>query len=360
MPRVPAGLDTVIARCLAKDPAGRPATYGALDEALRPFSSEAPIPASVPLRFAAGAIDYLTLLPVAGAVAFGGFRPSAPGQAWAFAAALLYFSVLEGLWGASLGKRCCGVRLARSGDWRPPGVTRAATRAVVYLLAWHASAIAVWLWARSGSGHAAAEGLALLLSYALVVVLFVPARRRNGFASLCDLLTATRVVQRPPPDPPRGTEMELPMAHADTGAFGPFSVLGELGPVDAGRLLVVYDPALKRRVWIHQLDHGVPSVSLSRRQLARPGRLRWLTGIRTATSGWDAYRGARRRPPPAGFRNRAAVARRQALDGGAGCRVEAGLSTGTLPPLSLDCVWVTRRGSRELLHFALGCRKRRD
>ena len=353
-PRVPAGLDTVIGRCLAKDPGGRPATYGSLDEALRPFSTEAPIPASVPLRFAAGAIDHLALLPVISAVAFGAFRPSVAGRAWAFAAALLYFSVLEGFWGASLGKRCCGVRLARSGGWHAPGITRAGARAVLYLAAWHASAVAVWLWARSGSGHAAAEGLALLLSYALVVVLFVPTRRQNGFASLCDWLTATRVVQRPPRDFPRGTAMELPMAHAATGAFGPFSVLGELGPVDGGRLLVAYDAALKRRVWIHQLDPGVPPVSSSRRRLARLGRLRWLTGIRTTTSGWDAYEA----PDGAPLRHVAATGQPwhavKHWMAALAAEVEAGLNTGTLPPLSLDRVWVTSRGSVKLLDFTLG------
>ena len=57
--------------CCAASPrtaTARPATYAALDEALRPFGSTAPTPATLGLRFLAGAIDWtilsLPLLPV--------------------------------------------------------------------------------------------------------------------------------------------------------------------------------------------------------------------------------------------------------------------------------------------------------
>jgi spore coat polysaccharide biosynthesis predicted glycosyltransferase SpsG len=66
-------------------------------------------------------------------------------------------------------------------------------------------------------------------------------------------------------------------------------VVGELGVADRGRVLVAYDPALKRQVWIHQVPAGSPAVPFTRRQLARPARLRWLTGVRTEAFGWDAY-----------------------------------------------------------------------
>ena len=75
----------------------------------------------------------------------------------------------------------------------------------------------------------------------------------------------------------------------DVQAFGPYRVLGELAALHSGRLLLGYDEALRRRVWIHATT-GVPAVSLPRRQLARRGRLRWLTGARVGSDGWDAYR----------------------------------------------------------------------
>ena len=60
-PRVPRGLATIVLRCLAKNRESRPATYAALDEALRPFGSTAPTPATIGLRFVAGVIDMIIL-----------------------------------------------------------------------------------------------------------------------------------------------------------------------------------------------------------------------------------------------------------------------------------------------------------
>ena len=57
MPRVPRGLADVVLSCLAKDAADRPADYAALNDALRPFSSATPAPATLGLRLIAGAID---------------------------------------------------------------------------------------------------------------------------------------------------------------------------------------------------------------------------------------------------------------------------------------------------------------
>jgi hypothetical protein len=53
----------VIARCLAKEPEGRYADYAALRDALLPFSSVVPEPATQAQRGAAGWIDYLSGVP---------------------------------------------------------------------------------------------------------------------------------------------------------------------------------------------------------------------------------------------------------------------------------------------------------
>ena len=48
-----------MARCLAKEPRGRFANYAVLRDALLPFSSKEPAPASMTVRASAGWIDYL-------------------------------------------------------------------------------------------------------------------------------------------------------------------------------------------------------------------------------------------------------------------------------------------------------------
>ncbi|MHC4992350.1 MAG: serine/threonine-protein kinase [Planctomycetota bacterium] len=56
---VPPRLDRVVDRCLSKEPDGRYADYTALRNALLPFSSREPEPASMLLRVSTGWIDYL-------------------------------------------------------------------------------------------------------------------------------------------------------------------------------------------------------------------------------------------------------------------------------------------------------------
>ena len=115
-PAVPRGLAAVVLRCLAKDRTLRPATYAALHDALRPFSSAAPTPATIGSRFIAGAIDQvilgvpLILLNVSRIAC----RPDhSPPPWWVVIAIVMwiaYFGISEGMWGASIGKRLMRLR----------------------------------------------------------------------------------------------------------------------------------------------------------------------------------------------------------------------------------------------------------
>ena len=230
-PTVPGGLDRIAARCLAKEPAARPADYASLHHALRPFSTEAPVPASRPLRFAAGAIDHVVLLPVAGPVAFGAYQPSLGWQAVGFVGWVVYFAILEGLWGASAGKWLCGLRVARATGPGAVGLGRALTRAVIYALVWHAPAVALFLIDRSdwsGGPAAVARLVGLSMPYLLLAMLFSPARR-NRLASVYDRLTSTSVVLHDVRTASSIVDVEEPARPVnDLPDFGPYRVVGVL------------------------------------------------------------------------------------------------------------------------------------
>ena len=355
-PAVPAGLDRIVVRCLAKEPEDRPPDYASLHHALRPFSTEALVPAERPLRFAAGAIDHLVLFPVAGAVAFGAYPSSLGWQAASFVAWVIYFAILEGIWGASVGKWVCGLRVAKATGLGAVGVGRALTRAVIYTLVWHAPAVALSVLDRSdwsGGPAAAARLLFLSMPYLLLAILFNPARR-NRLASVCDRLTATSVVVN-------GVRTVVPSVDVEERArrvddlpdVGPYHVVGVLSTTGLGQVLVAYDDALRRRVWIHATT-GVPAVSLTRCQLARTGRLRWLTGARVGNVGWDAYEA----PGGAALRHIAEtpqpwqLVKRWLIQ--LAREIDEGVADGTLESLALDRVWITRRGEAILLDYGIG------
>jgi hypothetical protein len=144
---LPPGLERVVSRCLAKEPAGRYADYPALRNALLPFSSREAEPASMLVRASAGWIDYLVaFLPPYVALMFlvGGeellVRPvvehtliSARYHIVFLGFGFLYFSVFEGIWGAGLGKWLKGLRVVRT-NGRPPGLGRALVRILIPVL----------------------------------------------------------------------------------------------------------------------------------------------------------------------------------------------------------------------------------
>ena len=62
---IPQGLAKVILRCLAKQPSDRFKNYAELRDALIPYNSTAPTPATLAWRFAAGLCDqFLWMVPV--------------------------------------------------------------------------------------------------------------------------------------------------------------------------------------------------------------------------------------------------------------------------------------------------------
>lgn len=357
-PGAPGELDRLVARCLARDPDDRFASFSDLAAALVPFCSAAITPAPWGRRLAAGLLDGVYIMPAQGLTlaALVVFHPTLhPTVALAcalFLPPLVYHAVAEHCWGATAGLRECRLRVATPGGGRPRlfvSLIRAAIVLVPTAVAFgllsngtadSAPVLSSHLWA--GVAFAGATGL-----------VFATATGRNGYAGIHDWLTGTRLVARPEvfqsPSPPDRTAVSPP---STAPAFiGPYAVVGDAGPTTDGRLLHGFDPSLKRAVWIHVVRAGAREVSSSSRN-GRPLRVRWLGGERTALGGWDAY---------------------EALDGSAllsldkpcswplVCRalrdlaidIQADLDQDVALSLSLERVWITSQGTVRLLDFAL-------
>ncbi|MEL6498978.1 MAG: protein kinase [Planctomycetota bacterium] len=362
---VPAGLANVVAKCLAKEPSGRYADYASLRNALLPYSSLVREPAMQSQRTAAGWIDYLTaFLPTYAAmmVTVGPerlfIRPlyEFSFSAWryhltVFAVGFLYFALTEGRWGAGLGKWIMGLRVVTR-DGRAPRIGRALLRIAIPIAVIEAVRIPL-----SVASLPAAEwsmvnvlvftGLAIFCPW-VVALLWLPARRDNGFATAWDLLTGTRVVVRP--RELRRATLALPNEHhAAAGperCVGPFRVITDIA---GGSWLSAEDPTLRRPIWLVRREAAGPSEA--RRSVARPGRSRWLQQIDDAGVVWDAYEADRGTPlsdllRPGGVRW--ALLRGWLHDVAAELRAAERDGT-ALPSYGFDHVWITEDGRAMLL-----------
>ena len=355
-PWVPRDLAAIV-QVPGERPTARPATYAALTDALRPFSSTAPTPASLGRRVLAGIIDAAILTvpftPVNMYAVSGGMSLAQQRVWWSVLVlmGLAYYSVLEGYWSASIGKRVCRLRVTRR-DGQRPGLVRALLRALLFQTP---SFLAILPYMLLGQGRwlelaGFVPGLFVWVPYGL---LFATARRRNGFAGVHEFVSSTRVVERAREAARPVLDTAL-VARADPTSpkrIGPYEVVGTLGATDIGVLLVAFDPALRRRVWVHVLPSGAPPTAALVRNLSRPGRLRWLSGRRTASESWDAYEALDGVPfvsvvaPPRSWTH----VKHWLMD--LSREIDSSLRDGSLPMLTLDRIWISGNGHARFLDF---------
>lgn len=360
---IPRDLERIVLRCLEKDPARRHQNYAALRAALEPFASTAPAAATLGLRLAAGTLDeallatlgILFLMPAVDSFVSVGRSPgtSVGVELASLFVVLVYFAVLEGFGGASVGKRLCGLRVVRPGA-RRPGPWVAVLRAAVYRLP---DSVPSLLGPLLGLDESTGRGmlLAMVIRGLGLVILFASVRRRNGFAGLHELVSGTRVIVRvdvvPAEVPAAERSGEAPI-RADR-KIGPYAVRGTLREDGDERLLLGFDETLRRPVWIVVSAPETPPVPDARRDLARAGRLRWLAGFRGERDAWDVYEAAEGQSLAVTIRERHdwATVRWWLLDLAEEVRAA---STEDLPSptLALERVWITPRGRARLLDFA--------
>jgi serine/threonine protein kinase len=366
-PEIPQGLAQVVLRCLEKQPTDRFKTYDELRQALLPFASTTPLPAPLGFRFVAQVVDRLlwmivlwsVVLPMPASWGMSPFSGSMtkPGMTafiyWLinFSLLVLFFAIPEGLWGFTPGKWLCRLRVVNQRR-EPPGFAKALVRTLIVMLISAPLQVSYcWFSARTLMPY---QWYFTGVEWICYVLLFSTARNRNGLAGLHDLLTGTRVILLPPYQTRTAlTTVEESLPATQTATIGPYHVLDVLEESNGEEWILGYDTRLLRRVWIHKLPAGATPTPGTVRNVARPGRLRWLNGKRSDHENWDAYE-ALTGQPLMKLLDRAwpwATVRFWLLD--LAEELDAAAQDGTLPDsLSLDRVWITSDSRAKLLDFA--------
>jgi hypothetical protein len=371
---LPPGLGNVVLRALAKDRKGRYNSYAEFREALLPFAARETVPANPARRFLAGVIDDLLAYgPSLLFLVYWSFDPldmlARQRTLAAFATWLpfylwymLYYGISEGLWGAGLGKNLLGLRVVDLCGHRA-GVGRATWRAVIFMLPFTLPAftlMAVMPMAHMRELMARDKGFFTDWAWLpLLLLLYVTMRKRNGYAALNDLGSRTRVIVRPKNqirplllNVSSQLTSELEAAISGSRRFGPYEVKGELWRHDEERLLSGFDPVLRRKIWIHLHPQSSGLSPTARRDLSRPGRLRWLANGTEAGTLWEAYEAVEGEPfLKVASKPQPWVAVRFWLLDLAEELAAMVANTSTAASFGLDRIWISKAGRLLLLDF---------
>jgi hypothetical protein len=376
-PDIPKALEKVILRGLERDRQKRWQDLEEFRQALLPFLPERVSIASVGLRVAAWLIDYALFLPLTLLLELDLFAPllglaQSRGLEFRFYVILTtlwlaYFTLVDGLWGGSVGKRAFGLRVWPAHGIGAPGLGKAIVRTLAYFtLIELAQDIAEPL-AFKTEDFTWWELIYFFSPLAGLLLFATPMRARNGYRGLHDWVSGTRVVQLPPEES-LGWARFLPSRHGkalDERIFQPaempdrvgaYVVRGALEWTDESKLLLGEDPMLERRVLIHLRPASEPALPPLRRDLARSTRLRWLAEGTQNGLRWDAFVAPAGSPlselvvPDKPLRwPQARPILKQLTD-----ELTAASADGTLPRLlTLGQVWLAPTGRVQLVDHAL-------
>jgi hypothetical protein len=336
-PAVPEALAQVVLRGLKKDPAARFASYADLREALLPFAERPLVPASIRSRVLASVIDLAILATLVSPV-------SSQQGIVLFVVATLYFGVLEGYWGASIGKHVLGVRVVGGGGG-VPGVGPALVRASIWGIATSGSSLMTLL------SIPVTGFVSFLVDVAGSAVLFSRARAATGYRGFHELASGTRTVIRPAVRR-RLAPVHAASDHRRTGRpsgthIAGYSLDHRLWAAGDEALDLATDDALQRRVWIHHVDRSQTQPSAVRQAIGRKGRLRWLASRRSDDGNWDAYQAVDGKPLEVASWS---VVRHWLLD--LAVELDHAVQDGTVPRMvTIDHVWIADDGTAMLLEF---------
>ena len=313
---LPAALDRAVLRGLERDRGRRWANLEEFKHALLPFAAERLAPAGRSIRLAAFVVDAVLLAIVSYVVnlAYGWFTHGHPLSIHAkdFSSPLWlsfldgcllvgYFTVLEGLWGASVGKQLFGLRVCTAASPDPPAVPRAMVRSLAFalflagfLLEGPLLTLLTEANGESSSDYPWIVWVIFGLSWLAACLPPVSMRTSNGLRALHDLVSSTRVVALHSRAaelhvPARDLEREVCRDKSLPERLGPFAVLGLVASARAERVLLGRDSILDRQVFLWLRPAAAAALAPQRHQVTRGSRLRWLACGQEHAERWDAF-----------------------------------------------------------------------
>lgn len=393
---LPAELEEVVMRGLERDRRKRWGTMAELRRALIPFLPRRRAYVGLGLRLGAYLIDSM-LLSVLGALLVAPLQwlgelswlivPRYGTLAFELLFYFLgsvihvvYFTILERRWGASVGKWAVRLRVQQLSKALPPTWGQALCRSAVFVSCFAVVEVPLLFllpdvdaatyqspqqleteqrlrdFSRSGIWLVAVASGAILIS--------VTMRRRNNLRGVHEFASGTQVVRlpgnwfaRPTPLPVKSTQWEVIHPPGMPATIDRFHILGALLWQEDQQLLTASDPTLERTVWIWRRRVESGELKAARRSLSRTARWRWLAGG-VAEEGWcwDAFlsrpgvpvtqlvRQLGRRP----WREVRPILRQLADELAAACEDD------TVPVrLGIDQVWLDEEGQVYLLDMPL-------
>jgi hypothetical protein len=312
---IPAALERVVLRGLERDRKHRWKSVAELRTALSPFLRQHLSAGGLGIRIAAFVVDVVLVFLLGSGLLFldmGGaglqllFGPRSGMLARAVTRDVLwiiYFTVLEGIWGSSFGKYWLRLRVCSAEDGARLGLAKALLRTLIF----YGLAYPGWLIAELLRFQyfmimfGSPSGLDVMLTYLpwfwFVVGTLLNSctlRQRDGYRALHDFVSGSRLVQLAWLTRRKTWRKEAQETHVSRPEelpeqVGRFLITGAIRWTGKAGVLAAEDGPLRRKVWLWLRPQTAPALSEARRQAARRTRLRWLANGQTGDGQWDAF-----------------------------------------------------------------------